>query len=42
MAEVRHGGREPVKLQYTMGQVDMAARQLKESTQRRIQLIAWP
>ena len=38
MAEVSHDGRDQVKLHY-MGQVDMAARQLKESTQQRIQLI---
>ena len=32
-------GRDQVKLQYTMGAVDMSARKLKESTQQRSQLI---
>ena len=38
-AELNHGGRDQVKLQYTTGEVDMSARQLKESIQQRSQSI---
>ena len=36
-AEVSHGRRELVSLQYTIGEEDMSARPLKESTQQRSQ-----
>ena len=34
-----HGGRDQVNMQYTMGEVDMSARKLKESAQQRSQSI---
>ena len=44
--EFRIGGRDQVKLQYTMGEVDMsankAATQLKESKQLTVSRLAWP